>query len=90
MPKQTGKRNKLAARSLVVAGTLLAGAAIWMSVLNTANPSSQVTTPLSDTSSPVTTLTIDSNEVASTVQPPAPTTTNRTQQVVPRFRTRGS
>ena len=41
MAKPAIKRNKAAARSCVILGTVLAGTAIWFSLPNTAKPASQ-------------------------------------------------
>ena len=90
MVNQTTKRNKLAARSLVVCGTLLAGTAIWMSVINSAKPATQTAVPVSDNSSSVNQSNGVSKQSAIAVQTPISTTPILQQQVIPRFRTRGS
>ena len=93
---QTVKRNKLAARSLVILGTILASTAIWTTVVNSIKPSSRTSAPLSDISSSVTPPGINNSDVTATVQPGVPPQTNipsqttTKQQTVPRLRTRGS
>ena len=77
MANQTGKRNKLAGRSLVVCGTLLAGTAIWMSVAGSAKPPAQTAAPVSDNAISSAPSNIISNDVASAVQTTVPATTAR-------------
>jgi len=88
MMKPTGKRNKAAARSCVILGTVLAGTAMWFSVTNYAKPVSQSIVSAPAVSSSAAASTISSNPV--TTQSAAAASTLPQQQVIPRLRTRGS
>ena len=96
MVNKTVKRNKIAARGVVILGTILASSAIWMSVVNSVKPVSVTSSPSSDVSL-VITPSITNNDVASTiVQPAVPlqsmvtTQTTTPKQTISRLRTRGS
>lgn len=95
MVNKTVKRNKLAARSVVILGTILASSAIWISVSSSVKPASN--SALRSPNIPTTqTLSSTNNNVPSTVQTPKPTQTvvpSQTtvqQRVIPRLSTRGS
>jgi hypothetical protein len=87
MAKPTVKRNKAAARSCVMLGTLLAGTAIWFSVTSAAKPVSQ-STPAPGSSSSTTISAAGNISVApqTTLFPATPAQ----PQAVPRLRTQGS
>ena len=89
MVKPAGKRNKAAARSCVILGTVLAGTAIWFSVTNSAKPASQnaVSAPAVSSSAAASTLgtgNVSASQTAST------SSTAPQQQTIPILRTRGS
>jgi hypothetical protein len=96
MVKPAIKRNKAAARSCVILGTVLAGTAIWFSVTNSAKPVNQNSALVPAVSSSA--VTAQSTAAASTISSSNPVTTQSTaaastlpqQQVIPRLRTRGS
>ncbi len=83
MANRTGKRNKLAARSFLILGTILASTAIWTTVVNSIKPSSRTSAPLSDISSSVTPPGINNSDVTATVQPGVPPQTTATTQTAP-------
>jgi hypothetical protein len=89
MAKQTGKRNKAAARSCVILGTVLAGTAIWFSVTNSAKPVAQNALSAPAVSSSAVTSTLNTGNV-STPQTVTASSATPQQQTVPILRTRGS
>jgi hypothetical protein len=89
MVKPGGKRNKAAARSCVILGTVLAGTAIWFSVTNSAKPVNQNSALVPAVSSYAAVSTISSSNPVTT-QSIAAASTLPQQQVIPRLRTRGS
>jgi hypothetical protein len=88
MVKPAGKRNKAAARSCVILGTVLAGTAIWFSVTNSAKASQNaVSAPAVSSSAAASTLgtgNVSASQTAST------SSTAPQQQTIPILRTRGS
>ena len=87
MVKPTVKRNKAAARSFVMLGTLLAGTAIWFSVTSAAKPVSQ---PASVPSSSSSTTISAAGKILVTPQTTLSPLTLSQPQAVPRLRTQGS
>ena len=89
MAKTVGKRNKAAARSFVILGTVLAGTAIWFSVTNAAKPVAQNAVSAPAVSSSAVNSTLNTGNVI-TSQTAAASSAAPQQQTVPIFRTRGS
>ena len=89
MAKPAIKRNKAAARSCVILGTVLASTAIWFSVTNAAKPVSQNSALVPAVSSSAAASTISSSNPITT-QSTAAALTLPQQQVIPRLLTQGS
>ena len=72
MAKPAIKRNKAAARSCVILGTVLAGTAIWFSLPNAAKPASQNSAIVPAISSSAAASTISSTNPVQPKAPPLP------------------
>jgi len=89
MAKPAIKRNKAAARSCVILGTVLAGTAIWFSVINSAKPVSQIIVSAPAVSSSAAASTLNTGNVI-TSQSAVASSAPQQPQIIPRLRTRGS
>ena len=89
MVKPAGKRNKAAARSCVILGTVLAGAAIWFSVTNAARPVSQNSSAALNGASSASASTLNTGNVT-TSQSVVTSSVPQQPQITPILRTRGS
>jgi hypothetical protein len=89
MAKPTVKRNKAAARSCVILGTVLAGTAIWFSVTNAARPVSQNSSAALNGVSSAAASTLNTGNVI-TSQSAVTSSAPQQPQITPILRTRGS